>query len=46
MNNILSTNANAFVLFVRFFVLTRLPVYFISIEIFSNKNNILANIKS
>jgi len=27
------------------FVLTRLLVYFISIEIFSNKNNILANTK-
>jgi len=34
--NIFSTNSIAFVLFVRFFVLSRLPVYFISIDIFSN----------
>jgi len=34
MNNIVSTNAFAFVLFVRLFVPTKLPFYFISIEIF------------
>ena len=45
MNNIFSTNAIAFALFVRLFVSSRLrlPFYFISIEMFSNKNNILAN---
>jgi len=39
MNGIVSTNATAFVLFVRFFVLTiktKRPLYFINIEIFSN----------
>jgi len=45
MNNI-STHAIAFVLFVRFFVLTKLALYFISIEIYSNLNDILPTLKS
>jgi len=39
MNDIVSTSATAFVLFVRFFVLiikTKLPLYVLNIEIFSN----------
>jgi len=36
MNNLFSTNAIAFALFVRLFVSSRLPFYFISIEMFSN----------
>jgi len=39
MNDIVSTNATAFVLFIYFFVLTiktKLPLYVINIEIFSN----------
>jgi len=45
MNNTLYTNAIAFVLFIRFCVLPGLSVNFISIEIFSNKSNILPNNK-
>jgi len=36
MNNIFSTNAIAFVLFVRFFLSNKIHVYLISIEIFSS----------
>jgi len=43
MNSIFSENAIAFVLFVRLFVSSRLPFYFISIQMFSKENNILVN---
>jgi len=43
MNNIFSKTAIAFAWFIRLFVSRRLPFYFISIEMFSNQNNILAN---
>jgi len=36
MNDIFSATAIAFVLFARFFVLTGLAVYFITMKIFSN----------
>jgi len=36
INSIFSENAIAFVLFVRLFVSSRLPFYFISIQMFSN----------
>jgi len=44
MNNVVFTNAIAFVFFVRF-VLTKLSLCFISIEIISNDNNIFVNTK-
>jgi len=36
MKNFFSTNAIPFGFFVRLFVSSRLPIYFISIEMFSN----------